>query len=211
MKILNIWLKRVQLVKRLRSYIGGILEEASLPFCEFCGNNWGVRAECVENIEELYREFWEKIALERKKELNLRGTALDINEWQKYFKMTANIRTICFFCSKEILDNMEHNLVKLRQVKLSVYPEIKIISPKLSVIEISSQHKQSLNSSRRNSKTEFLQTITFARASSLEELSPKRKPKFQNPVVLDNINRLLLVWRGLTRRVGKTFNKSSIL
>jgi hypothetical protein len=99
--LLKYWVARTKNVQTIRSQIGGLLEELTRKYCEFCGINWGLRAEFVENLEELYSGFLHSV--------RSRGHRIaDIVNWQNYFRANATVRTICYKCSDEIWTRFQY-------------------------------------------------------------------------------------------------------
>ena len=124
--ILKYWVKRAKLVRLIRSQVAGLLEKMTNPYCNFCGINWGLRGETIENIEEIFLDFWREL-LEFEKKQKLKDSELkikkkfnprysqqenkkrvyetsDIIKWQQYFQKHSTLRTICFECMNEVLE-----------------------------------------------------------------------------------------------------------
>ena len=115
--ILKYWVKRAKFIRKIRSQIAGLLERMTNPYCNFCGINWGLRGETIENIEDIFLGFWrELLANEEQQKLidnhskakrkysrnsqqeNVKRVyeTRDIIKWQQYFQKHATFRTICF-------------------------------------------------------------------------------------------------------------------
>ena len=128
--ILKYWVKRAKFIRKIRSQIAGLLERMTNPYCNFCGINWGLRGETIENIEDIFLGFWrELLANEEKQKLidnhskakrkysrnskpdNVKRVyeTSDIIKWQQYFQKHATFRTICFECMNEVLEKKKHN------------------------------------------------------------------------------------------------------
>lgn len=128
--ILKYWVKRAKFIRKIRSQIAGLLERMTNPYCNFCGINWGLRGETIENIEDIFLGFWrELLASEEKQKLidnhskakrkYSRNSRLenvkrvyetsDIIKWQQYFQKHATFRTICFECMNEVLEKRKNN------------------------------------------------------------------------------------------------------
>ena len=114
--ILKYWVKRAKLIRLIRSQIAGLLEKMTNPYCNFCGINWGLRGETIENIEEIFLAFWRELIENEKKE-GRKGVQIekriyetsDIIKWQQYFQKHATFRTICFECMNEVLETKKKN------------------------------------------------------------------------------------------------------
>lgn len=121
--ILKYWVKRARHVRLVRSQIAGLLEKKTNKYCEFCGINWGLRGETIENIEEIFLSFWRELlstskarkskefnnkCADKNNEINNYETK-DIINWQQYFERHATIRTICFECMNEVFEQKKKN------------------------------------------------------------------------------------------------------
>jgi len=49
--MLFIWYEKSKITRFIRNSVAGILEFISKPCCEYCGVNWGLRTESIENVE----------------------------------------------------------------------------------------------------------------------------------------------------------------
>ena len=98
MKILRSWKKRAQRNRKIRVQIGGLIEEKTDNLCNFCKRDWGLRGESIENIEQVFINFLKK----NNKPIN--SVVWKVEDWQSYFKYNAKIRTLCFYCSEEIMN-----------------------------------------------------------------------------------------------------------
>ena len=159
--ILKYWVKRAKFVRKIRSQIAGLLEKMTNPYCNFCGINWGLRGETIENIEEIFFAFWRELMIIEQQQKLLENESKmkskfipeenkkrvyetsDIIKWQQYFQKHATFRTICFECMNEILDkkkksfdsNDNKNLIEkinITRTKLNVDEE----KPKRRIKEI---------------------------------------------------------------------------
>lgn len=106
-EIVKFWLTRAIKLKKIRSQIAGLMQNHMVnDRCEFCKKNWGLRSECLENIEDLFEKF-----LKGNKYQNI----YDISNWQSYFYKHAMLRTVCFSCSEEIIENLRNGQNKLNE------------------------------------------------------------------------------------------------
>jgi len=98
------------------------------PYCNFCGINWGLRGETIENIEEIFFAFWrELMIIEQQQKLMENESKIkrkfipeknekrvyetsDIIKWQQYFQKHATFRTICFECMNEVLETKKKSI-----------------------------------------------------------------------------------------------------
>ena len=126
--ILKYWVKRAKFVRKIRSQIAGLLEKMTNPYCNFCGINWGLRGETIENIEEIFFAFWrELMIIEQQQKLMENESKIkrkfipeknekrvyetsDIIKWQQYFQKHATFRTICFECMNEVLETKKKSI-----------------------------------------------------------------------------------------------------
>lgn len=56
-KICRIWIDRARRLQKVRSEIAGIIEFMAQPYCQFCGSEFGLRCETINNIETVFMEF----------------------------------------------------------------------------------------------------------------------------------------------------------
>lgn len=94
-KLLTYWYIRAVRVHRARIQIAGILELFTDPRCFFCGCEWGLRAEIVQNIEMILDQFLDTYP-------DMSRTRWDIALWQQYFQNNAGWRTLCYNCQSDI-------------------------------------------------------------------------------------------------------------
>lgn len=128
--VVKFWLFRANRLKKIRSQIAGMMQLQKVENkCEFCEKNWGLRSECLENLEDLFEKF-----LKGNKYQNVH----DISKWQNYFFKHAKLRTICFLCSEEILSNKK---AKLQNLDTKKKPSI-IKPKKISFIFLDGNNKQ---------------------------------------------------------------------
>lgn len=57
LQICKVWIDRAQRLQKIRSQIGGVLELMTKPTCDFCGKNWGLKCETIDNIETVFQKF----------------------------------------------------------------------------------------------------------------------------------------------------------
>jgi len=99
-EVVKYWRNRAKKLNKIRSQVAGLMQlQMVKSSCDYCKRNWGLRSECVASLEDLFRKF-----LKRNKYENV----YDISKWQSYFYNHAVLRTICFFCSEEILENRKN-------------------------------------------------------------------------------------------------------
>lgn len=155
--ILKYWVKRAKLVRLIRSQIAGLLEKMTNSYCNFCGINWGLRGETIENIEEIFMDFWREL-MENEKKLVLKENESkykrkkqesqssfdkqkriyeirDIIKWQQYFQKHATVRTICFECMGEVHEKKKGISSLNEQNKLSQEPNFSINKEESNLIE----------------------------------------------------------------------------
>ena len=119
-EIVKHWYNRASRLKKIRSQIAGLMQQHMFKEkCEFCKRTWGLRSECMESVEDMFQKFLKE---------NKYQKVEDIAKWQSYFYKNAILRTICFSCSEEILENktkMEgwgakagHSMIKMRKVSI---------------------------------------------------------------------------------------------
>lgn len=93
--VLRYWYHRARTIRISRSQIAGILEKKTNVVCDYCGINWGLRCECIDNIEAIFEDF-------KKTKYFVKNT-YTLFDWQKYFYLTAKTRTLCFRCVERIV------------------------------------------------------------------------------------------------------------
>ena len=96
--------RRVQ----IRQKVAGLIEVMAPPCCEYCGSRWGIRAECMQDIEEIFNNF-----LQETPDQNW-GIWSEI-AWQDYFKEHAVMRSVCFECDEQIIAN--HQKLARREIE----------------------------------------------------------------------------------------------
>ena len=113
--IVKLWLARAVRMRIIRGQVAGLLEELTNKECYFCGINYGLRAESLDHIEDLYEAY---------KRLNF--TEININQdiinWQAYFKKNVHLRTICYSCSNELL-NHQQTFINSKTALIRLYPK----------------------------------------------------------------------------------------
>lgn len=67
--LLLYWLRRVQRLIEIKKQVARLLEKHTNIQCDYCGSNWGLRNENIQNIEEVYCAF-QKQAPEETHQIN---------------------------------------------------------------------------------------------------------------------------------------------
>ena len=203
--VLKYWLARSRNHRLIRSYIGGLLEELTKNSCDFCGENWGLRAEFLENLEDLYSNF-------RLTEKGLGNTRNDIVKWQNYFRANATVRTVCYNCSNEIWERYNHNLESLRfiQRKPAENPSNIFIDDKLNK---QSQENKDLGrkttiGSRKSSHFLGFKRLERDKESQNEEMSEASNHKRSEKPKNQTLRMLLFIWLERVRELRKDMNKN---
>ena len=99
-KLMKLWKKRATVLMLYRSQVAGLIEQVCLPNCEYCGRNWGLKCECINNIEEVFHDFLDDCTKKGKK---YDITHWNPEEWQEFFLKTVVFRTSCYSCYTELL------------------------------------------------------------------------------------------------------------
>lgn len=128
-EIVKYWYNRATKVKKIRSQVAGLMQQQMVEDnCEFCKRNWGLRSECVESIEDLFVRYLKENGYQKIE---------DIGKWQSYFYKNAVLRTICFSCSEEILENSKKDVKGKKEKKESMI--------KMKKVSFDSEWKKKVN------------------------------------------------------------------
>jgi hypothetical protein len=192
--LLKYWLSRSRNHRLIRSYIGGLLEELTKNSCDFCGDNWGLRAEFLENLEDLYSNF-------RLKESSVESR-IDIVKWQNYFRANATVRTVCYKCSDEIWERYNHNLAKQKRPMDNpsniIYEEKMIKQP----LEGKDLRRKTTVGSRKSSLFLGLKKTEKEKENQIEEqVDLSKNPEKTNP---QSLKFLLNFWLQTVRELKIT-------
>ena len=98
-KLMKLWKKRASTLLVYRSQIAGLMEQLCSPYCEFCGENWGLKCESINNIEEVFHHFLETSRHQGKK---YDISQWNSEEWQEFFLKSVVLRTSCYSCYDRI-------------------------------------------------------------------------------------------------------------
>lgn len=100
LNIMKLWKKRAIILIKCRSQIAGIMEKACQPYCEYCGRNWGLKCESIDNIEVVFHKFLDASQNEGKR-YSIRKWKSE--EWQEFFLKNVVFRTSCYACYQLII------------------------------------------------------------------------------------------------------------
>lgn len=100
LKVIRLWKWRARKLILIRSQIAGVLEQHTEPQCIYCGQNWGLKCESIDNVEEQF----EKYVNERRLRIS---EGWPTKEWQEYFQRHSVFRTICYACHNALLPQVE--------------------------------------------------------------------------------------------------------
>lgn len=93
------WTARCRRLVLLRSQVGGIMEKHCQPYCQYCGLDWGLQCESIDNVEDVFVAFIHKTYKRPQYD------SWKINEWQNYFERSVTFRTLCGKCYESIKPN----------------------------------------------------------------------------------------------------------
>jgi hypothetical protein len=94
-EMLLMWHARAARIQKVREAVAGLIELQTQGKCFFCGKDWGLRAELIENIDDLFEKFLDDVKPDMTR---WQGP------WQEYFEKHAHLRTLCFRCQDELLE-----------------------------------------------------------------------------------------------------------
>lgn len=92
--LLVYWLKQSRIIFKARSQVARLLEKMTNIRCDFCGANWGLRCETINNFRQLFEDFIQKYKCTEDN--------YSVRYWQKYFEENVSVRTLCHACNEKI-------------------------------------------------------------------------------------------------------------
>jgi hypothetical protein len=93
------WMARCKRLILVRSQVGGIMEKHCQPYCQYCGADWGLQCESIDNVEDVF------VAFVHSTYRRAQYDSWKANEWQNYFERRVTFRTLCGKCYESIKPN----------------------------------------------------------------------------------------------------------
>ena len=115
--LIRLWKTKAVRRVQIRQKVAGLIEVMAQPSCEYCGARWNIRAECMEDIEDIFTDFIQETP-------NQSWAIWSDIAWQDYFKEHAVIRSICFNCDEQII--LHHQKVVKRKLERRKINDIKM-------------------------------------------------------------------------------------